>query len=318
MSAIAWTDHTLNPVIGCSKVSPGCAHCYAPDTAAALARRFPRGAGARYLRVLDPSGKRWSGTVWLDRKAMTTMRVPRSKRVRGGPGMTDGWRPARVFLGSMTDLFHESLPLHDLREVWSWMGEQGGRDKGPIWQVVTKRPERARELLPQLQGPLFNGPRVHLLTSTEDQEHADLRIPHVLACRPWVEVVGISAEPLLGPIVLRPEWLDPHNRLQWVIVGAESGAGARPMQLAWAEDLVVQARAGGAAPFVKQLGQRPVLGYGYHVLEHAQRTWPGGKDGVAPVVHDDTTGRVTAWLRDRKGGDPTEWPAHLRVREWPA
>lgn len=297
MSAIQWTDATRNPVIGCSKVSAGCRDCYASDTAASLAHRFPNGVGARYLQVLDDTGKRWNGRTFVDRAALQTMKVPRRKRttIYGPTGVVQEWRAARVFLGSMTDMFHETLSAVDLAPVWAWMGSFGGQD-GPIFQIVTKRPHRAREILPQLMTAahgriLPSFPRIHLLTSTEDQEAADLRVSDVLACRPWVELVGLSMEPLLGPVVLRPEWLIPHHGLSWVIIGGESGDTARPCRLDWIADIVRQCERTGTAVFVKQLGCDPMA-----TINGADAPWP---------------------THDPKGGDPAEWPLSLRVREFP-
>lgn len=288
MSAIEWTDVTLNPVIGCSKISAGCSNCYASDTAASLATRFPNGAGQRYLAVLDDQHKRWNGRVILDRDALSK----RAPRRRSEPDLLNGgqrWRPARVFLGSMTDLFHEALPDIDRRDVWRWMASHGGA-AGPIFQLVTKRPDVAAETLPRDMGQWSDPrerPRIHLLTSTEDQAAADQRIPAVLRCRPWVELVGISAEPLLGPVVLMPEWLRLGHGLRWVIVGGESGRGARGCDIGWIRSMVRQCRNAAVPVFVKQLGADP---------------WDGGQ-------------RITA---SRKGGNPSEWPADLRVREFPA
>ncbi len=271
---IEWTDHTANPIIGCSKVSPGCAHCYASDLAASMVRRrLP--IADRYREVLDPTGKRWSGrTVVADAATLARMKVPRRKRVQGFEG-TDhplGWRPARVFLGSMTDVFHDTLDTGRIVPVMRWMASFGGAS-GPIWQIVTKRPHRAREILPELwEGYRPNEwPRIHLLTSTEDQETADQRVPEVLACRPWVEIVGLSMEPLLGPVTLAPAWL---AGLGWVIVGGESGDDARPCALGWIEKIVGQVKAAGVPCFVKQdYGPRP--GQQGRIPDHLwMKEWP--------------------------------------------
>src|SRR5690606_1236304 len=109
-----------------------------------------------------------------------------------GPGQAPPrtlWRPARVFLGSMTDVFHYTLDVGALTPVWRWMSSFGGPN-GPIFQLVTKRAYRAPEILREL----WEGcrpeewPRIHLLTSTEDQAAADERVPAALRCRPWVEL----------------------------------------------------------------------------------------------------------------------------------
>lgn len=314
-STIEWTDHTVTPVIGCTKVSAGCRSCYAETLASSLARRFVNGQHRRYLQVLD--GKRWNGRPYLDRAYMTRQTEGRSipQRVRNPDGT---WRPARIFNTSMGDVFHEGLTDGEVGEVWAWMAAQRWDEKrsewrrGPTWIVVTKRIERAAELLPRLAAAQGQGaPVVHLLASVESQDVAGPRLDALVRCLPHVALVGVSAEPLLGPVDFRP-WLD---RIGWIIVGGESGKDPRPLHVPWTEDIVAQCRNAAVPVFVKQLGQRPVLGDGYHVLEHARRTWPGGD--MAPVVHDDATGRVTAWLRDRKGGEMAEWPEALRIREWP-
>lgn len=289
MGAISWTDETVNPVIGCSKVSAECTHCYAEEQGAALARRFVNGAGLRYLNVID--GKRWNGRTFVDHDMLASARV--TKRKRAGLFAGDvAWRRARVFMGSMTDMFHETLDPNDLAPVWRWMASHGGSE-GPIWQIVTKRPERARMLLPGLQehARQHGGavPTIHLLTTVGVQASAT-RLDELLHCHgiPGVDVLGISAEPLLEALDLRP-WLST-GRIRWVIPGGESGPKARPCWIAWVRDLVAQCRAAGpqCRVWVKQLGARPYSqdGHGYR-------------------------------YRDPSGSDPSEWPAALRIQEWP-
>jgi protein gp37 len=231
-------------------------------------------------------------------------------------------RPARIFDVSMGDMFHEALTVEDVADVWEWMGRsrlgRSGTRRGPTRIVVTKRPERAAELLPQLAELLdargVPWPVVHLLTTVERQDYAAPRLDALVRCARHVRLLGVSAEPLLGPLDLRP-WLD---HLGWVIVGAESGTGARPMRVGWAADLLYQCQAAGMPMFVKQLGSRPIIGEGEATWAVARREWPGPHHGAEPpVVHDRSTGLVTAWL-SRKGGDPSQWPERLRVREWPA
>lgn len=315
-TTIEWCDETVTPVIGCSKVSAGCRSCYAETLAVSLSRRFAQGPHKRYLQVLD--GKRWNGRAYLDREYMAKQTEGRSipQRVRNPDG---SWRPARIFNTSMGDVFHESLTDGEVGEIWQWMaraceGKSGTTQRGPTWIVVTKRPARAAEILPRIAGRWTPRPVVHLLASVESQDVAAERLDPLMALRRGpggdVALVGVSAEPLLGPLDLRP-WLD---RLGWVIVGAESGLGARPMHVAWALDLVDQCRAAGVPVFVKQLGGRPVVGRGIQALTAAGKVWPGEP---APLVLDRKTTEVSAWLRDRKGGDPSEWPEALRVREWP-
>lgn len=296
MGAISWTDETVNPVIGCSKVSAECTHCYAQEQGAALARRFVNGAGLRYLNVID--GKRWNGRTFVDHDMLATARVTKRKRVRASVHGVQEWRRARVFMGSMTDMFHETLAFNDLAPVWRWMASHGESD-GPIWQIVTKRPERAAQWLLGLQehARQHGGatPTIHLLTTVGVQASAT-RLDDLLHCHdiPGVDVLGISAEPLLEALDLRP-WLST-GRIRWVIPGGESGPRARPCVVDWIRGLVAQCR--GAGPqcrvWVKQLGAKPVVEY-----------------------DDGPNGRGPMSLRDPSGSDPSEWPADLRIQEWP-
>ena len=211
-TAIEWTDLTWNPVTGCTKVSPGCAHCYAER----VTLRFKR--GPRYLPgeseiVLHP-----------DRLAKPL-----------------GWRaPRRVFVCSMSDLFHEDVPDEFIRRVLFTCRSTAQH----TYQVLTKRHERLAALADGLDWP----PNVWVGVSVENQRWADARIPALLTVP--VSVRFISAEPLLKPVVLAP-YLD---RLQWVIVGGESGPKARPMDAAWARSIRDECAQAGVAFFFKQWG----------------------------------------------------------------
>lgn len=285
MSKIEWTDHTVNVQVGCSRKSPGCEHCYAETQANALARRFgkPGQSGHRYLEVVN--GKRWSREVVLDQAALD--RPPHGPGGHGIPqrkrdGLT--WRSPRVFLGSMTDHFHEKVTGEMMEEVISWMSLA----PGVIWQLVTKRPERAWELLQWVRdGYPGQWPRIHLLATVEDQQRADERVSHLLHAAPFVELVGLSVEPLLGPVTI------PNlEQLGWVIVGGESGQGARPCQGRWIASVADQALDAGVPVFVKQLGAEPMMAFN------------GGL-------------RRIEGINDPKGGNWDEWPPALRWRQWP-
>lgn len=276
MSSIEWTDQTINVQIGCSRKSPGCEHCYAETLAQQLARRFknPGHPASRYLAVVDGEG-RWNREVVLDTEALS--RPPRiPKRKRDGYG----WRPPRVFLGSMTDHFHESVTDEMFTQVIGWMSKA----PAATWQLVTKRPERAVALLgAALEKHWESWPRIHLLATAEDQRRADERVPDLLNAASMVELVGLSMEPLLGPVDI--PFID---QLGWVIVGGESGTGARPCHDDWICDIIEQATDARVPVFVKQLGAQPVA-----------------FDGE-PIQ-----------LKDAKGGDWEEWPSGLRWRQWP-
>jgi protein gp37 len=221
-TAIEWTEATWNPVAGCSKVSPGCAHCYAE----ALSLRFGRS------------------------------RLPRTPRnaaenVVLHPGRLDQplrWRrPRLVFVNSMSDLFHELVPLSFVQDVFATMLQA----ERHTFQVLTKRPERALDLAPELQWP----ENVWLGVSIENSRftwRADVlrKIP--------AAVRFISAEPLLGSLFesgnrKRPLSLD---EIHWLIAGGESGPHHRPMEPDWARELKHACDSAGVAFFFKQWGGR--------------------------------------------------------------
>ena len=224
-SSIEWTDATWNPVTGCTKVSPGCAHCYA-ETIAERFRgtpAFPNGFDVQLREHKLDLPKRWR-------------------------------KPRRIFVNSMSDLFHEDIPDEYIERVYQSMFEAPQHQ----YQVLTKRAERMAVLLDRgiRWGLLPAAPRANMWhgASVENQHWADERIPYLLRVR--VAVKFLSCEPLLGPLDLTP-WLD---QLQWVIVGGESGRGARPMQPAWAREIRDQCLAAGVPFFFKQWGEHDEQG----------------------------------------------------------
>jgi protein gp37 len=288
-TTIQWTDATWNPVRGCSRVSEGCRHCYAEG----VAYRFS-GPGRPFegLARRGPAGPQWTGKIRLVPEALD---------------LPLRWRkPRLVFVNSMSDLFHEDVPDSFIRAVFTSMAQA----RQHTFQILTKRAARMRELLSrwaESRLTLRDGhgavlPNVWLGVSVEDQRAADERIPELLATPAAVRF--LSCEPLLGPVTLQPTidaWAaqlarqtmagrigDPlPPRIGWVIVGGESGRGARPMQEAWAREIVRECRAVRLPVFVKQLGA---------VWARESKHWP---------------------LGDRAGGEPEEWPEDLRVREMP-
>jgi protein gp37 len=291
-SAIQWTDATWNPTTGCTKISPGCSNCYIERTPAFRIawRRFER--GATDLRLHENR---------LDQPLH--------------------WRkPRRVFVNSLSDLFHESVPDTFIARVFETMALSARH----TFQILTKRPQRMLALVPtfatQHTAPNGSGwplPNVWLGVSVENQHFADERIPLLLQTPAAVRF--ISAEPLLGSVLLdngSNSWLsctstltdeqyealspreqadhccceqfdefgDHFRGLDWVIVGGESGPQSRAFDVAWARSIVRQCHTAAVPVFVKQLGANAI-----------------GTDS----------------LRDKKGGDPNEWPADLRVREFP-
>jgi protein gp37 len=331
---ISWTDETWNPIRGCSRVSAGCDNCYAMS----VAYRF-KGAGQPYegLATLRKGKPDWVGV---------TAEVPSHL---GDPLR---WRrPRRIFVNSMSDLFHPSVSNEYIAAVFGVMAASPQH----TFQVLTKRPARAAEWFAWIKaqehpdggpGPATvcgvfaanNGADVDYLglrdrwplsnvwlgVSTEDQKTADERIPLLL--RLPAAVRFISAEPLLGPLDLRKylnvggicecDPSDPQSdrcegkgrngwircnaggrRLNWVIVGGESGNAARPFDLGWARQIAKDCAAQlgmGTNPwpvpcFIKQMGADPI-------------------DGLAGCsVH----------FASKKGGDINEWPTELRVQQFP-
>lgn len=282
MTNIEWTDETWNPIRGCSRVSAGCDHCYAIRQA--HRQNHPGGAYEGLTKIRTRMD--WSGVVRLVPEKLDEPLK---------------WRkPRRVFVNSMSDLFHESLPFLDIDDVFETMAEADRH----TYQVLTKRPERMLEFC-QWRNQRWGRPplaNVWLGISVEDQRTADERIPLLLQTPAAVRFV--SYEPALGPVDFGPTWMDRDRygancidggaTIDWIIVGGESGPGARPCDVAWIRSVVQQCKAAGVPCFVKQVGSRPV------------------------VQHPMQVGAlVDAPCADRKGGDPSEWPEDLRVREFP-
>jgi len=220
-SKIEWTDHTFNPWIGCTKVSPGCDHCYAE------ARMDHRLGQVRW----GPHGER-------RRTGEAYWREPLKWNRRAA----DAGQRERVFCASLADVFDNQI-LSDWRaDLWALIESTPNLD----WLLLTKRPQNIAAMLPANWGDGW--PNVWLGTTAENQTEADRRIPHLLARRATVRFV--SAEPLLGPI----DFTAIGPRLDWIIVGGESGPGARPMHPDWARSIRDQCAAAGVPFFFKQHG----------------------------------------------------------------
>lgn len=293
-TSIEWTEHSVNPIrarlrdykdhVGhyCVKLSPGCKNCYASR----MQPRFGLPVFAEQRGELEPE-------LFLDDKVLDSVR--RRKK------------PTTYFWCDMTDLFGEWVPRDWIIRCFAVMAETPHHTH----QVLTKRAKRMREVLTEIgglgkgpdgkahtRGHLHWGvagerpwplPNVILMVSAENQATADERIPELLATPAAVR--GVSAEPLLGPLDLAPWFGKPEPALGWLIVGGESGPGARPFDLAWARELVQQCRGAAVPCFVKQLGRRPVGDWS------DSEPWPA---------------RLSS-----KGGDMSEWPEDLRVRQMP-
>ena len=191
----------------------------------------------------------------------------------------------RVFCASMADVFEDRRDLDEHRDrLWRLIAATPMLD----WLLLTKRPENLAPMLPWRSPGAAPWGNVWIGTTVEDQKRADLRLP-LLRLVPAI-VRFVSFEPLLGPVSV------DLAGLHWAIIGGESGHRARPFDLDWARSLLVQARVAGCAPFVKQMGDASV--------------WPLAEG----ALHSLRAGRVRL---KPKGGDPAEWPADLRVREFP-
>jgi protein gp37 len=210
-SHIEWTDATWNPVTGCTKISPGCKHCYAER----LAHRLQSMGQANYR-----NGFR---LTLQDHMLDLPLR----------------WRtPKRIFVNSMSDLFHKDVPTEYIRAVFALMARANWHQ----FQVLTKRSERLRELSATLSWPAHIWQGVSIENDDYLDRADDLR-------GTGAAVKFLSLEPLLGAL--------PNLNLQgidWVIVGGESGPGARHMEPSWVVDIRKQCRKAGVAFFFKQWG----------------------------------------------------------------
>ena len=223
-SAIEWTDETWNPLTGCTRVSPGCDNCY-------MFALYPR------LRAMRVPG--YDTEPHDIRLLANRLEIPFTWK-----------KPRRVFVNSMSDLFHPNVPFDFILKVFSVMRDSAS-DQGHIFQVLTKRPGRAAAWWKQYGQEYPDGwpSNVWIGTSVESQKYAP-RLT-VLARIP-APVRFVSAEPLLERTNLAP-WLNDGS-INWVIVGGESGPHARPMDLDWVRDLRDQSVESGVAFFLKQLG----------------------------------------------------------------
>lgn len=221
---IEWTDATWNPVVGCSIESAGCTNCYAMQ----MAKRLEAMGIEKYKGLTRKSGKRtvWKGIV---REDPASLSVPYKWK-----------KPRKIFVNSMSDLFHKDVSDDFILSVWKVMSETPQHQ----YQILTKRPERMKSiLLDKIQRTL---PNVWLGTSVEDIAVVD-RIEHL---RPIPAVIRfISFEPLIGTV----GQVDLTN-IDWAIVGGESGKDARPIKESWIDEIHMQCNTYGTAFFFKQWG----------------------------------------------------------------
>ncbi|MDZ4250354.1 MAG: phage Gp37/Gp68 family protein [Candidatus Nanopelagicales bacterium] len=283
---IGWCDRTWNPTTGCTRKSSGCLHCYAETMTARLAAM----GRPEYAGLLDEHG-RFNGTLrTLDGRLTEPLH----------------WRkPSRVFVNSMSDLFHPSIPFEFVDKVFAVMALCPQHE----FQILTKRPERMAEWSDAVdrlgritvamnelcdstcvhccQTEPWPLPNVHLGTSIEDQATADGRIPHLLGCP--AKVRFLSVEPLIDAVYIYDAVSCPHcergdqssvplpckcgHLADWVIVGCESGPQRRPCRWEWMASVVRQCKAAGVPVFVKQLACN-ADGTGKVYKHHPGDPWP--------------------------------------------
>ena len=321
-SNIEWTHHTFNGWWGCTKVHAGCKNCYAEATDA-----------------------RWGGDHWGN--------GPR-RMILGEWGKPAQWNKAakdageihRVFCSSMCDVFEDYQgPVVDQQGKrveftgTDTLGVRAGQfdyENGKVfwsidalrervfriiestpnlhWLLLTKRPENITRMVPSHW--LVKWPE-NVMTGTSpcDQPTAEVCIPdllrvpgrHFLSCEPLIGAVDLLRIPNTSPPMPGCPNGAPSRRIDWVIVGGESGRGARPFHIKWARSLVAQCKGAAVPVFIKQLGARPI---GYCPCKQDD----GDPHQGCPTCGGD--GDVALELRDHKGGDMSEWPEDLRVREF--
>lgn len=361
-TAIEWTDHTFNPWIGCTKVAPGCANCYAEVQYTTKMRGVKWGPNGTRSKT---SEQYWKQPLAWNKKASRRYLCERCGgtgqqsdgsynhrthrydgqagdcRLCGATGYLGQINRPRIFCASLADVFEDwDGPIVDHRGQVLWFCGNCGRRKasgvlpidacGPSccgppmnpltmsklrndlfrlidatphldWLLLTKRPENIRKMWPCLSdchiqaGPYCSRcqssyrDNVWLLTSVSEQESANRNIPELLKCRDLSPVLGCSYEPALGMIDFMP-WL---AQLDWLIAGGESGPNARVNDVTWFVHARRQCASAGVAFFLKQFGSNH---WAFNVETNQSQRVP---------------------FNHKKGGDISEFPKDLRVREFP-
>lgn len=352
-SKIQWTHHTFNPWRGCTKVAPGCKNCYA-DVQAKRNPGTLGIWGDSGTRVVAAESM-WREPLKWNRKAeqegvrQRVFCASMADVFEDWQGNMVSHRGIPLHFGAAWGVegqcYVESELLigksivrmeHVRRRLFDLIDQTPNLD----WLLVTKRPENIVRMWPQVMYPLDETTfpekkyrdNVWLLTSVATQEDANKNIPELLKCRKLCPVLGISAEPLIEKLNLHPwlckygnpdnpgGWADsicrPSEKLDWVIVGGESGSKARPCNIDWIRSIVDQCQDASVPVFVKQLG---AVSY---VNNSSERwDWPGEPGWtVGGTIHDDSNIhriQTVFHLNDRKGGNPDEWPEELCVRQFP-
>ncbi len=354
-TSIAWSDFTWNPLRGCSRISEGCRFCYAEALAARHSvvsekRMSPPFEDFAEFRVIGGRKEaHWTGKVELIEENLLE---PLSWRRKALKFREQHGRKPRAFI-SMSDLFHEALPDEAIDSVFAVMALTPEIN----YMILTKRAGRMEQYFSTRRKNVkyweaaarsmgftftftFEGkristcpfplPNVALGVSVESQKYADERIPHLQ--RTPAAMKFISYEPALESVDWEyPEsiWpkgpqmccagpsmeygcmglpVDPPliHGINMILIGGESGPGARPFDIAWARSTVKQCKATGVAPFVKQMGSKPQRLMSINAALELHRFAGRNPDQPEPLS-----------FRDKKGEDMSEWPADIRVREWP-
>jgi protein gp37 len=352
-TSIEWTDVTWNPVSGCTRASAGCDNCYAVT----MTNRLEAMGQEKYsgLTSVNQRGDRhFNGVVRVHEDAL---KIPL------------GWnKPRKVFVNSMSDLFHKDVPFEFIDKVFAVMALCPQH----TFQVLTKRPDRMADYFGEgdreaaigsALGDMLDGDwiwnegksyrkqierlislaygfdpadeegeslsaeeflplkNVWLGTSVENQQAADERIPHLLnvpakvrflSCEPLLDTVNldrgytVAGTSSVGcfPLMVKPTDADRRcwglqGGIDWVIVGGESGPRARGCDIAWIRSIIEQCKSASVPVFVKQVGEQP----------YVMRMNPN-----APAFDDQP---YSIKLKNKKGGDITEWAEDLRIREFP-
>lgn len=237
-TGISWTDHTFNPWWGCTKVSPGCDHCYAEAQDARYSAESHWGKGAPRRTFGD---KHWHQPELWNKAAEAAGEVQ------------------RVFCASMADVMDDEAPQYERSRLWDLID----RTPNLMWQLLTKRPQRFSRYLPMVG---FAHNNVLLMTTAENQEFYNKRIVSLINASHWLRErnrvrqdrawnaavpvpTGVSYEPALGPISMIEAGVFP----KWLIFGGETGADRRPMETAWAVNIQRECETYGVKFFMKQM-----------------------------------------------------------------